>query len=87
MQAIICKFLPATNTKGYRVKAQCAAGSITIDQPSDKDGQQAARVAAEALIQKLGWTDENGYHDQEWLGGCLPSGDYVFICNNQFAKD
>lgn len=87
MQAILCKFLPATDTKDYRIKAKCAAGSLTIDQPSDKDGQSAARIAAEALIKKLGWTEQNGYHDDGWLGGCLPSGDYVFVCNSQFAKE
>lgn len=30
MQAIITKYLPATNTRGQRVKATCARGSLTV---------------------------------------------------------
>lgn len=30
MQAIKTKYLPATNTKPSRIKAECEAGSITI---------------------------------------------------------
>lgn len=30
MQAIITKYIPATNTRGTRIKATCSPGSITI---------------------------------------------------------
>lgn len=81
MQAIHTKYLCATNTRGSRIKATCAAGSIAIPYPHDKDGQSAHRVAAEALRVKLGWTD------LPLLGGCLPNGDYCFVFDNQWARD
>lgn len=57
MQAITVKFLPVTNFRGYRLKARCAAGSITIDRPSDGDFNAHARTAAVALCKKLEWDD------------------------------
>ena len=91
MQAIQCRFISATNTLGYRIKAFCAAGSITIDQPNNLAGQAACRIAAKALIKKLGWeyNPEKPVkaHLAPWVGGCLKNGDYVFVCINESAKD
>ncbi len=84
MQAIITKYLPCTNSKGSRIKAQCAAGSITIDYPHELSGQAVYRKAAEALVAKLGWSNAN-YGCL--LGGQLPSGDYAFVFNNDASKD
>jgi len=81
MQAIQTKYLSATNTKGSRIKATCAAGSITISYPSELSGQAVHRSAAEALALKLGWTEH------KLLGGCLPNGDYCFIFDNAWAKE
>lgn len=83
MQAIICKYFGPTNVKGSRIKAQCEAGSLTIDYPHELSGQAVYRKAAETLVSKLGWTNQNY---GELLGGQLPSGDYVFVFNNDASK-
>ena len=84
MQAIQTKFLPCTNTKGSRIKAFCAAGSLTISYPHELSGQACHRKAAEALAVKLGWGDAIY---RELLGGCLPNGDYAFVFNNDWALE
>ena len=85
MQAILTKYLGPTNTRGGRIKATAAAGSITIDYPHELScGQPAHRAAAEALVKKLGW-DAPQYGTL--LGGCLPDGCYCFIFDNQWARD
>lgn len=85
MQAIQTKYLPATNTRGPRIKATCAAGSITIGYPHELSGQAAYRLAAEELAHKRGWTLANGYGPL--LGGCLPDGSYCFVFGNDGAKE
>jgi hypothetical protein len=83
MQAIITKYLPATATKGSRIKATCSAGSITISYPHELSGQAVHKAAAKALIFKLGW-HVNGYGGL--LGGALPNGAYCFVFNNIWAS-
>ena len=85
MQAIQTKYLPATNTRGSRIKATCAAGSVTIGYPHELSGQAVHRAAAEALAAKLDWTIANGYG--QLLGGCLPDGSYCFVFDNDWAKE
>lgn len=84
MQAIICKYFGPTNSKGSRIKAQCAAGSVTISYPHELSGQAVYRKAAEALVTKLGWND--GYYGK-LLGGQVPSGEYVFVFDNELSKE
>ena len=84
MQAIHVKYLPCTNTRGSRIKATCAAGSLAISYPYELSGQAVYRAAAEALAQKLGWT---GHYYGDLHGGCLPDGTYCFVFNNTHAKD
>lgn len=84
MQAIICKYFGPSNVKGSRIKAQCAAGSITIDYPYGLSGQAVYRKAAEALVAKLGW---NAPNYGGLLGGQLPSGDYAFVFNNKASEE
>lgn len=79
MQAIQTRYLSATNTRGPRIKAWCAAYSITIPYPHELTGQAVHRKAAEALAVKLGWT---GTYYGPLLGGCLPNGDHVFVFDN-----
>ena len=55
MQAIITKFVPATNTRGARIKASAWAGSITISY--DYSGDACHKAAAMALAAKFGWSD------------------------------
>ena len=79
MQAIVTKYLGPTNFRGSRVKATCAAGSLTLswDDALDVDGNHDA--AALALATKLGW---RGDRYGKMAGGGLPKGDgsvYVFV--------
>ena len=84
MQAIHVKYLPVTNTKGSRIKATCAAGSVTISYPHELSGQAVYRKAAEALADKLGWS--NGNYGA-MLVGCLLNGDYCFVFDNSASKE
>lgn len=85
MQAIETKYLCPTNSRGARIKATCAGSSVTISYPYDISGharhrQACHRQAAEALRDKLGWSGD-------LLGGCLPSGNYCFIFDNDWSKE
>lgn len=84
MQAIQTRYLSPTNSRGARIKATCAAGSITISYPYDLSGQAVHRKAAEALVSKLGWVDP---HYGGLLGGCLPNGDYCFVFNSKLSEE
>lgn len=84
MQAIRTTYHGPTNHRGSRIKATCAAGSVTIDYPHELSGQAVHRKAAEALVAKMKW--DTGYHGQ-LLGGCLPDGSYCFVFDNQWARD
>ena len=84
MQAIQTKYLCPTNSRGARIKATCAAGSITISYPYELSGQAVHRKAAEALVNKLGWIDP---HYGGLLGGCLPNGDYCFVFNSALSGE
>ena len=79
MQAIQTRYLGQTNSRGARIKAWAAAGSITIDYPHELNGQACHRVAAEALAAKFKW-------DCELLGGQLENGDYAFIWAHELSK-
>ena len=83
MQAIITKYHGPTNTRGSRISARCEAGRVSIPYPHELSGQAVHRAAAEALAANLGWT---GAHYGELLGGGLPSGEYVFVFDNDGAK-
>lgn len=80
-QAIITKFIPATNTRPHRIKAFCNAGSLIISFP-DQPVRVAHRIAAEALREKLGW-DDPSYG--QMIGGGMPVnvGDYVWVFDNK----
>ena len=78
MQAIITKFLPATNSSGSRIKASCDAGTVTVDYPYEANwGAEAHAVAVRALLAKLGWAGS-------WRMGCAPQKGcnvaYVAVC-------
>ena len=83
MQAIQTKYLPCTDRKGSRIKATCAAGSITIPYPHDFSGQATHRQAAEALAHKFGWL-KGGV---KLLGGQLKDNSYVFIFDLPMSRD
>ncbi len=75
VQAIITKYIAPSNTKGGRIKATAAAGSVTIPYPHEVSGIEGSHaVAALALANKMGW-------DGEWIqGGSPDSNGYVFVC-------
>lgn len=77
MQAIVCKFLRPTNTKGPRVKATCAAGSLTVGYYSS-DRNDPYQDAAEALCAKLGWVSTPNNLYSTLVRGELPDGSIVF---------
>jgi len=72
-QAITVKFLPATNTKGARYKARCAAGSITVSMDYALDPAPNAVRACKALQKDLGWADRG------FVGGVNFNGEHVFV--------
>jgi len=68
MQAIITKYLGATNSNGARVRAKCQAKAITVpwDHSLGVEGNHDA--AARELAAKLGWRYGN------WHRGGMPDG-------------
>ena len=87
MQAILTKYLPATNFKGSRIKAVCDRGSITISYPDELSGDACHIAAVDALIAKFVKEDEARYgtNKNPWskprVCGGLPDGSvaHVFI--------
>ena len=55
-QAIETRYLGPTNTKGGRIKATAAAGSVTISYDHALNSDANHKAAADALIAKMGWT-------------------------------
>lgn len=49
-QSIITKYLPATNTRGPRIKATSWRGSVTISYPYELSGNEAHQKAAQVLL-------------------------------------
>lgn len=74
MQAIQTKFLGPTNSRGDRVKATCAAGTITVSWEFGLGQEENHIEAAKALIAKLGW-QEHG----EIVTGTLADGSFVHV--------
>ena len=77
MNAIHVRYTGATDTRGSRMIATASApeGRLSIPYPYEAgEGEAAHRVAAEALADRLGWSD--GY---ALAGGRLPDGSYAFV--------
>lgn len=72
-QAIETRYLGPTNTKGGRIKATAAAGSVTIGYDHALNTEGAHKAAALTLIDKMGWT---GTFAQ---GGNAKGNGYVFV--------
>lgn len=71
MKAIQIKYLPATNTKGARLKAFTDAGSITESRQYDLNADEQALELAHKYIKKQDWAGSvTGF-------GTLPNGDNV----------
>ena len=53
MQAIQTKYIPASNTRGSRIKATADRGSISIPYPHEIDSWQVHAFAAQKLCEKF----------------------------------
>lgn len=83
MQAIHTKFLSPTDSRGARIKAVHACGSLTVEYPHELSGQACHRFAAEKLAQKYGL---NKPEYGALLGGQLADGSYCFVFDNEASK-
>jgi len=72
MQAIQTRYFGPTNSRGARIKATAAAGSVTISYPYELSGQETHHAAAQALAAKFNWPGD-------LIGGQLANGDYAFV--------
>jgi len=80
MQTIITKYLPATNSRGSRIKATTTGGtSVTVPYDHALDVQAAHDKAFRKLAEKMGW------QDHEWHAGSLTTGFcYVSVDRGSF---
>jgi hypothetical protein len=75
-QAIVTKYIGPSNTKGSRIKASAAAGSITVHYDDALNSENNHAAAAQALAAKLGWPGT-------WYMGGLPNDcGYCFVSTN-----
>ena len=72
MQAIITKYISATNFKGSRIQAKCEAKTIYVEYTHELNTEQNHIEAAKMLATKLGWSGE-------WVNGGTANG-FVFVC-------
>ena len=73
-QAIVTKYLPATSSRGSRIKATAQVGSVTVAYDCDLDLEGNHDAAAKALADKYEWPGE-------WFGGGSPDGrGNVYVC-------
>ena len=87
MQAIVTKYLPATNTKPSRIKAQCERGSLTVSWSYEGRDEDEHANAAKALCAKFIAEDGERYGSNPkrnpwaapFVTGCLPSGNYAHV--------
>ncbi len=72
MQAIRTVFLPATNSRGDRIKATAQAGNLTVSWNYGLGQAENHAVAALRLRYKLGWLGD-------LASGQLPDGSYAHV--------
>lgn len=86
-QAIQTKYLPATNTRGSRIKATAERGSITISYPDELSGDAVHRHAVDCLIAKFvkedvvryGSDARKGGWNRPYVSGGLPDGTVAHV--------
>lgn len=85
MLAIETLYHGPTNTRGSRITARVMESGkvrrVTIPYDDGKNTEDAHTAAAIALIQKLGWTQCQGYGP--WIRGSSVRG-YVFTCDTKY---
>lgn len=85
MQAIITKYLPATNHKGSRIKATCERGSIILPWDDELNEEDNHVKAADDLCEAFAQDDVESYgtnpNKNPWKSarahGGIPSGEWV----------
>lgn len=81
LQAIVTKYLGPTNSRGSRIKATAAAGSVTIGYRHSLNSDANHLEAAAALARKYGWTGR-------YVGGGVPDGSgCVFVADTGDKRD
>lgn len=76
MQAIQTKYIPVTNTRPSRIKASCAAGSVTVSYDHALNIEGNHKAACDALCAKLEWNTE---YYTSMVGGTLLDGSMVWV--------
>lgn len=86
MQAILTKYLSATNRHESRIKATAWRGSITMPYPHRRDSDQAHVDAAQALVDKFNAedvaknpADTKGMWTRPFVSGCLPDQTWAHV--------
>lgn len=79
MQAIRTKYLAPTNSRGARIKATCAAKSITVSYAYELDIAENHKLAAAELKESLNWGGK-------LESGQLHGGTYAHVLRNESAK-
>lgn len=89
MQSIHSKYLPANDTRGSRIKAKCARGSITIPFPHELTGDAIHRAAVLALVtrfldedQAKGTPRETNFWNRAFVSGSLSDGSMAHVFLN-----
>jgi hypothetical protein len=78
LQAIHTKFFGSGNTRGSRIKASCAAHSITVAYDHVLDVEANHKAACLALQIKM--ADIGGHHWRApMVSGYLPDGSYAHV--------
>ena len=74
MKAIITKYIPASNTKGSRIRASAeGVPSIFVPYPHELSGEEVFKSAALALCAKHNW-------NHQLVGGGLPDQSGYAFC-------
>ena len=81
LSAITTKILPATNTRGTRVKATAARVGLIRAWDYELSAEQNHHAAARELWASLGW-----HSIGPLLGGCPGNGNYVWVMDNPASR-
>lgn len=72
MQAIQTKYFGPTNHRGARIKAICAAASVTVPYDHALSVVENHIAAADVLLRRLDWSGR-------WVAGGLSDGSYAHV--------
>ena len=80
-QAIVTKYIGPSNTKGSRIKARAAAGSVTVHLDHSLNIENSHAKAAEALANKFKW------RGAWYMGGMPDDAGYCFVNTENTSSD